>query len=114
MTEDWGRVAQVIDNRMRELGLTQQQVAATAQVSLTTLRELQHNINPRKRRPQTLAAVSTALRWSHDHLDRVLTGGGSPPGEIEPGNDPDLSGIRAELTDLRKRVEAIELAQRRG
>lgn len=74
MAEDWEAVASAISGRLAELRTTQMDVAARARISLTTLRELQHNTSPRQRRPQTLAAVSEALGWPSGYLTKVLHG----------------------------------------
>ena len=72
--EDWDAVATAISARLTDTRTTQMDVAARARVSLTTLRELQHNLNPRRRRPQTLAAISEALGWPAGYLVQVLHG----------------------------------------
>lgn len=108
--EDWDAVAREITARLTETRMTQMDVASRAQVSLTTLRELQHNLNPRRRRPQTLAAVSEALGWSADHLEQILRGQ-RPPRPDHEQTDPILAAIEAleqEVRQLRGRVEKIE------
>ena len=110
MAEDWRAVARAISDRMAELRTTQMEVAGKARISLTTLRELQHNINPRRRRPQTLAALSEALGWPPDYLATTLHGGNARPYTDEE-HDPvlrSLVSIERELGDLRDRVDRIE------
>ena len=110
MAEDWTAVARAISDRITELRTTQMEVAAKARISLTTLRELQHNINPRRRRPQTLAALSEALGWPPDYLAATLHGRSAEPYADEK-HDPVLSSlvsIERELGDLRDRVDRIE------
>jgi hypothetical protein len=110
VAEDWAEVARAISDRMAELRVTQMDVAAKARISLTTLRELQHNINPRRRRPQTLAALSEALGWPPDYLAATLHGGNAEPYADEK-HDPVLNSLAAverELEDLRDRVDQIE------
>ena len=107
---DWNSVAIAIQNRLSETRATQMEVASRAKVSLTTLRELQHNLNPRRRRPQTLAAVSEALGWPAGYLARVLHGETAEPDESE-ARDPvlaALSDLESEIRGLRARVDAIE------
>jgi hypothetical protein len=110
VAEDWTAVSRAISDRLTELRTTQMEVAAKARISLTTLRELQHNINPRRRRPHTLAAVSEALDWPADYLAKVLHGEDAQPHPDEK-HDPVLSSlasIERELGDLRERVDRIE------
>jgi hypothetical protein len=110
VAEDWTAVARAISDRLAELRATQMEVAAKARISLTTLRELQHNINPRRRRPQTLAALSEALGWPADYLARVLHGDDAHP-HADEKHDPvlgSLAAIERELGDLRQRVDRIE------
>ncbi len=107
---DWDAVAEAIQNRVAETRMTQMDVASRARLSLTTVRELQHNLNPRRRRPQTLAAVSQALGWPSDYLQQVLRGDRPEPHEDEV-RDPvlqALNGLAREIRELRDRVEQIE------
>jgi transcriptional regulator with XRE-family HTH domain len=108
--EGFDAVAEAMRNRMAETRMTQMDVASRARLSLTTIRELQHNLNPRRRRPQTLAAVSEALGWPSDYLDRVLRGDQPEPHEDEV-RDPVLHALDSlgrEIRELRDRVEQIE------
>ena len=110
LSDDWGAVAEAIQNRLAEARMTQLDVAARARLSLTTVRELQHNLNPRRRRPQTLAAVSQAMGWPADYLQQVLRGDRPTPHEDE-AEDPvlqALDGLAHEIQELRNRVEQIE------
>jgi hypothetical protein len=110
VAEDWAAVAGAISDRLAELRTTQMDVAARARISLTTLRELQHNTSPRQRRPQTLAAVSEALGWPASYLTKVLNGEDAQP---HPDEDSDpvlksLTSVEHELGELRDRVDRIE------
>jgi transcriptional regulator with XRE-family HTH domain len=106
----WDCVAEAIRNRMAETRMTQMDVASRARLSLTTIRELQHNLNPRRRRPQTLVAVSEALGWPSDYLDQVLRGDRPEPHDDEV-SDPvlrSLDSLGRQIQELRDRVEQIE------
>jgi len=108
--EDWDAVATAISARLTDTRTTQMDVAARARVSLTTLRELQHNLNPRRRRPQTLAAISEALGWPAGYLVQVLHGDHPEP-HADEAADPVLrvvDELEHELRNLRTRVEKIE------
>lgn len=102
MNQDWPAVATALRDRLDEQGMTMTDLAARSGVSLTTVRELVHVLNTRKRQPRTLAALSTTLGWPADHLGSVLRGRGGEPAPDE------MAVIRSELVDLRRRVEALE------
>jgi transcriptional regulator with XRE-family HTH domain len=105
LSEDWRAVGQAIGNRLDERGVTMTDLAAQAEVSLTTVRELVHVLNTRRRNPRTLSRISHALGWPDDYLQKVLRG--EDPSAAESGHE-DLQAIRAELRALRKRVDALE------
>ncbi len=108
--EDWDAVAEAIQTRLAETRMTQLDVASRARLSLTTVRELQHNLNSRRRRPQTLAAVSQVLGWPPDHLQQVLNGD-QPQSHEDEVNDSvlhALDGLARQIQELRERVEEIE------
>lgn len=108
--DDWDAVARAIQNRLDETRSTQMEIASRARVSLTTLRELQHNLNPRRRRPQTLSAVSEALGWPAGYLAQVLHGEAAEPHADESADSvlTSLSGLEQEIRALRARVDQIE------
>jgi hypothetical protein len=111
--EDWSAVATAIGSRLAETRMTQMEVASAAKVSLTTLRELQHNLNPRRRRPQTLTAVSEALGWPPAYLEQVLRGETASV-HAEEVSDPVLTalkGLEEEVASLRARLDRLEQKQ---
>ena len=90
--------------------MTQLEAASRAKISLTTLRELQNNTSPRRRRPQTLAALSEALGWPPEYLSTILHGEEAHPHHAE-ADDPVLraiDSIERDLRDLRQRVTSLE------
>src|SRR3954454_22756487 len=105
VAENWAAVAAALRERLDERGMTMTDLAARSGVSLTTVRELVHVLNTRRRQPRTLASLSTALGWPAEHLGAVLRG--QAAAATEPG---ELSAVRRELRDLRRRVEALERA----
>ena len=105
MSQDWAAVAVALRDRLDEQGMTMTDLANRSGVSLTTVRELVHVLNTRRRQPRTLASLSTALAWPAEHLGTVLRGRAT----AEPAAD-DLASVRRELRDLRERVEALERA----
>jgi prefoldin subunit 5 len=102
--QDWGAVSKALRDRLAETGRTQTELANTARVSLTTVRELVHNLNARRRNPRTLVALSVALGWPERHLDDVLRGQASGDSAIER-RDP----VIEELRGLREQLGAVQL-----
>ena len=102
---DWAAVSKAVNERMNELGLTQKKLAELSNVSLSTLRKIQHG-HPQQRNAVTLTAICRALRLPDDHLQR-LAEGDSPTAAL-PNDSVELTALRTEVADLRKRVEAIE------
>jgi transcriptional regulator with XRE-family HTH domain len=103
MNQDWSAVGTAIRARLDDRGMTMTELASRSGVSLTTVRELVHVLNTRRRQPRTLASLSSALGWPTDHLGTVLRG---HPIDDAPADD--LAAIRKELRELRHRVEALE------
>lgn len=103
MNQDWSAVAAALRERLDEQGMTMTELATRSGVSLTTVRELVHVLNTRRRQPRTLGSLSTALGWPAEHLGTVLRG----RAVVEPAAD-DVASVRRELRDLRDRVEALE------
>jgi hypothetical protein len=109
---DWAAVSRALTERLDERGTTQTELAATAQVSLTTVRELVHNLNARRRHPRTLTALSAALGWPESHLDDVLRGRSTAGSGLPPG-DPVLEELRAMRSQLLAMQEEIATVRER-
>ena len=62
--EDWTAVSTAVKGRVRELGLTQRELAQRSNVSLAIVREIQRNTAQRRRSARTLEALSVALGWT--------------------------------------------------
>ena len=103
MDQDWAAVGAAIKARLDEQGMTMTELAARSGVSLTTVRELVHVLNTRRRQPRTLTSLSTALGWPAERTRRHP----ARPATTVPPRD-ELTVIRGELRDLRSRVEALE------
>ncbi|MGH2381841.1 MAG: helix-turn-helix domain-containing protein [Candidatus Limnocylindria bacterium] len=99
--EDWEAVATALNTRMRELRMTQMELAAKSDVSIATIRDLQHNRSPRQRRPRTLAALSAGLGWQPEHLEGVLRG-------TPPANEGASAVPTAEYTEVMSRLDVIQ------
>src|ERR1700759_3014601 len=112
MSKDWDAVARAFDARMRELDLTQTELAVRADVAPETVRELRNNLKPRRRNPRTLTAISEALGWPGGQVTRIVAGEESN----DPADDRD-SSVSSELADLREFVtglsERLESVERR-
>lgn len=104
MNQDWSAVSDAIKTRLEEQGMTMTELASRSGVSLTTVRELVHILNTRRRQPRTLATLSEALGWPSDHLGAVVRGRAAHP---EAAGDEE---VHRELRELRQRVEALERA----
>jgi transcriptional regulator with XRE-family HTH domain len=114
MDRDWDAVARAVQGRMRDLDMTQVELSQRAGVALMTVRELQHNLKPRRRNPRTLAAISEALGWPTGHLAAVLA---SENPEDPDKDDPvlaELNEMKEQLTAITRRLDAIERRQADG
>ncbi|MBA0124673.1 helix-turn-helix transcriptional regulator [Haloechinothrix sp. YIM 98757] len=108
MSKDWQAVSAAIKSRLDELDMTQAELSHRAGVALETVRELQHNLRPRRRSPRTLGAVSEALGWPSSHLAAIADG--QSPDDPDVG-DPvlsELDRINETLTYITARLDAIE------
>ncbi len=104
MAEDWVAVAEAITRRMRELKLSQRDLAVHSNVSVATIREIQRHRIMRRRNPRTLESLSESLDWPRQHLDAVLNGR-LPQDPAEPaGADGDL---RSRLDQMAQRLDTI-------
>jgi hypothetical protein len=89
---------------MRELKLSQRDLAVHSNVSVATIREIQRHRIKRRRNPRTLESLSESLGWPRQHLDAVLNGR-VPQDPAEPaGDDGDL---RSRLDQLEQRLATI-------
>ncbi|MGD9988845.1 helix-turn-helix domain-containing protein [Pseudonocardia sp.] len=107
MDQDWTAVGEALRSRLDELGMTMTELASKSGVSLTTVRELVHVLNTRRRQPRTLVSLSTALGWPAEQLGSVLRGRTL---HVPTATSGDFASIHAELRDLRHRVEVLERA----
>ena len=110
MGKDWPAVAEAIRRRLRELDLTQVELAQRSQVSVATIRQLQGGTTEaRRRHPRTLRALSEALRWSPDHLEAIADG--RDP-DVDPDEDDpvvvELQHVKDSLAGITARLDVIE------
>ena len=104
MEQDWEAVGGALSARLDERGMTMTELATKAGVSLTTVRELVHVLNTRRRQPRTLSALSEALGWPPDHLGKVLRN------QIlaTPSDPAEQGGLEARVRAVEERLAAIE------
>jgi transcriptional regulator with XRE-family HTH domain len=104
VAEDWVAVAEAITGRMRELKMSQQDLAVDSNVSVATIREIQKHRISRRRNPRTLESLSESLDWPREHLDAVLNGRLPQNPAADAGDDTDL---RSRLEQLERRLDTI-------
>lgn len=100
--DHWAEVAKVVNDRMAERTISQQELAARSGVSVATLRKIQAG-DPQRRTRAVLTNISRALGLAEDHLWRVSRGESVP--EESHG---DVAALRTEVAELTRRVEALE------
>jgi transcriptional regulator with XRE-family HTH domain len=101
----WADVASVVNDRMAARGLSQRELAERSGLSPATLRKIQHG-DEQTRNRSTLANLSRALGFPEDHLWRVAMEGLA----AATASGEDGGSLRAAVTDLQRRVGAIESA----
>jgi transcriptional regulator with XRE-family HTH domain len=106
VSEDWAAVARAINERVRELGWRQRELAERSQVSAAVVREIQRHTVERRRSPRTLESLSAALGWGPGHLDAVLNG---RVGQPIPGGQMviDAAALWSRLDALELRLDEI-------
>lgn len=105
---EWASVAKAVNDRMREGGITQRELAEKSGISVATLRKIQH-AEPQARNRSTLASISRALGFGDDYLWRIAM---EAPTEINGTVDASaIDDLRSDLAELRERVEALEARQ---
>src|SRR5579859_2249120 len=88
---------------MRELKLSQRDLAVHSNVSVATIREIQRHRISRRRNPRTLESLSETLGWPRQHLDAVRNGR-LPQDPAETGGRDDM---RSRLDELEQRLDMI-------
>ena len=102
--ENWAAVARAISDRVRELGWRQSELAGRSHVSVAVVREIQRHTVERRRSRRTLEALSVALGWDREHLDRVLKGQAQQVGTRAV---PDSAALWSRLDSIDQRLDEI-------
>ncbi|TCP56988.1 hypothetical protein EV191_101938 [Tamaricihabitans halophyticus] len=100
MAKDWAAVAEAVNTRLVELGMTQTELVRKSRVAPMTVQTIRKGVD-KDRSPHTLGAISTALGWPPRHLEDISAGTGASAGDR-------LATLEAEVASLRERVERIE------
>lgn len=111
--ENWAAVALAINDRVRELGWRQRELAERSHVSAAVVREIQRHTVERRRSPRTLQALSVALGWEPDHLDRVLKAHAHQAGSLSAA-DSAAVWSRLDSLELRLAEAAMLIAELRS
>jgi len=108
---NWAAVARAISDRVRELGWRQRELAERSHVSVAVVREIQRHTVERRRSPRTLEALSVALGWEPEHLDRVLKGRAQQAGGHQTADSAALwsrlDSLELQLAELVKLVTEL-------
>ncbi|MFP5371887.1 MAG: helix-turn-helix domain-containing protein [Actinomycetes bacterium] len=112
LREGLERAGQAVAERRGQLHLTQGELAERAGINVSTLREIEQGIVPKRGRHRaTLAQLSDALEWEPDQI-RLIAEGAPPPWR---GNAERLSAVEGAVTELRDvfgllsaRLDALE------
>lgn len=108
----WKRVAERVRvRRDDELGLSQEQLAAKADIGTATIRKIETAAQDRYNR-STLRQLTRALGWTPDSIDRILEGQDpEPAGEDAPPASEEMARLRNELQALRDEVAEMKSRQ---
>lgn len=102
MRGNWADVAQVVNDRMAEVSLSQKELADKSHVSVATIRNIQKGV-AQERSDAVLSAIARALDLREDYLRSVADGLASSADREDP-----IATLRTEVADLRERVEQLE------
>ena len=105
--ENWAAVARAISDRIRELGWRQRELAERSHVSIAVVREIQRHTVERRRSRRTLEALSVALGWEPERLERVLRGLKDQPQRGGTYTVPDSAALWSRLDSMERRLDEI-------
>jgi transcriptional regulator with XRE-family HTH domain len=108
--EAWQRVATQVRSRRNDRRMSQQELASAAGTTDRLIRSIEKAERTTYLRP-TLRAVSEALGWSADSIDRILNG--QTPIVLDAPLDASPADLRAEVDRLSGEVVALRAALER-
>jgi transcriptional regulator with XRE-family HTH domain len=106
-SENWAAVARAISDRIRELGWRQRELAERSHVSIAVVREIQRHTVERRRSRRTLEALSVALGWEPERLERVLKGLKDQPQRGGTYPVPDSAALWSYFNSIERRLDEI-------
>lgn len=102
--DNWERVAKEVRARRAALGLTQQEAAASANVSEATW-NLIENARGGPYKPRSLRGICSALRWTSNSIDRLLH-----DKDVEEIDSSDTPSDDERIEQLEERIAHLERA----
>jgi len=113
VSEDWVAVGEAVSQRMRERGISQKHLAKRSGVSQATIRLIQRHPGDHRHAPRTLEAISRALDWPPDYLDKILNGRPQQETVEQVTDDATLQSRLGALEQLLRKISVV-LEQRLG
>jgi hypothetical protein len=111
MTSPMTRLAECMDARRLDLGLTWDEVSTESRVHRETIRSIR-NRETGSIRPLTKRGLERALHWRPGSIDKILSGGDPTPLEREPESPAAPSTAQDRemqlLVEIREAVEELQ------
>ncbi|MDP8961513.1 MAG: helix-turn-helix domain-containing protein [Actinomycetota bacterium] len=104
---DYQAIATAVRERRRQKGWTQRQLAGKAKLGLSTVQKIESGKHEGPFQPNTLPALSKALDWRWDALDRIGDG-------LPPSAPPQSFGENLRAQRVRLALTVDELAEAAG
>ncbi|MFJ7070135.1 helix-turn-helix domain-containing protein [Streptomyces sp. NPDC101115] len=104
----WARLGQALANARQAQGLTQEQLAVKAGVSLGSVQNAEAGQVPKARMPYTIRSVAKALGWPDAAVDDILDGGQPPEGWRDIPVQQQITAERLEEILTRAMVHASD------
>jgi transcriptional regulator with XRE-family HTH domain len=105
MSPIWAEVGKTIKEHRKALEMRQEDLARSARISVSKLREIENCTAFRHRGTGTLRSISMELGLHAEYLDEILTGVRTLD---KTANEPSLRSISGMLAQIAGRLDAIE------